>query len=259
MRNIINQPMISVLMRVCNEEKFLQKALDSLFSQSYFHMEIIVIDDNSSDNSFLLLQSMRKKDKRLVISRNVKRYGKTVSLNRALKKARGRFIAFMNASDISYKERLKEQVDYLVTHEKTVAVGSQCYFLDEKGHRIGETSFPEDEMEIYKKPLHGISLQFDGIMIDRYRIPKDVLCFHTNKPEFLYSDILVKLLHYGNIGNLPKKLYGHRQELAVSASSAKKEFALQVKQWVRAATLFDHKPSLRMLFFDQLPKPRISS
>ena len=85
------KPLVSIILPVFNSEKFLHFCLKSLIRQSYKNIEIIAIDDNSKDNSFKILKSFRKQDKRLHVSKNIKKYGFPVCLNRALKKAKGQF------------------------------------------------------------------------------------------------------------------------------------------------------------------------
>jgi len=244
-----NLPLISIILPVCNESKSLSDCLQSLLNQTYRNFEVIAIDDNSKDNSLQILKKYCKKDKRIRIFKNIKRYGKAVTLNRALKRAKGYFIAFMNAKDKNHSERLKKQFEYLQEHKKTVAVGCQYMLFDQNNHIIGKSDFPTQHNSIYQKPLNDISLLFQNIMINKFRIPKDILSFKAHKEPFFYSDMIVKLLRYGEITNLSQALYFHRKEAKNAYVPISKHIASFIKVWIRAIAFLEHRPSLRYLFF----------
>jgi glycosyltransferase involved in cell wall biosynthesis len=107
------KPIVSFILPVHNSERFLRDCLMSLKRQSYRKTEILAIDDMSSDSSLTILKEFAKKDKRIRVYRNVKRYGIGVTLNRLIKKAKGDFIAFMDSNDISSSERIKKQLEFL--------------------------------------------------------------------------------------------------------------------------------------------------
>lgn len=249
-----SQPLISIVLPVRNAENYLASCINSLLNQSYGHFEIIAIDDNSSDKSFTILHKFKKLDKRIKVWRNVKRYGSVVTLNRAIKKAHGDLIAFMKAEDISHKDRLKKQLNFLQENKKIVAVGSQCKFIDSKDQIIGTSEFPTNPDTIYKKPIHAISIQFESLMVHRMRIPKDIIKFHTNRFPYIYSDIFVKLLQYGRLGNLTDLLYIHREIPHEQMRTPKRIWTSIFKQWLRAETLFGYRPSFKSYLSPLLPR-----
>ena len=122
-----NKPLISIILPVHNSSEHLRECVRSLLSQSYKNIEILAIDDDSKDGSYKILREFTRKDKRFKVKRNVKRYGIGITLNRLIKKAKGDFIAFMDAEDVSTKDRLKKQLLYLKSNPQVVAVGTQCF------------------------------------------------------------------------------------------------------------------------------------
>lgn len=250
-RQQIDSPLVSVILPVHNAQEYLSASLKSILNQSYTNLEIIAIDDFSSDHSYSILEEFARKDSRLIISRNVKRYNMAITLNRALKKVTGQFIAFMRAEDISHKDRFLKQTAFLKINKKVVAVGSQCYLLDRNGKRIGKTTFPVEKLSIYQKPIHGVSVQFEGLMINRLLIPKDLLYFHTNKHPFMYSDIIVKLLQYGEVNNLPIYLHMHRRYTPDRQNKAR-DLVTTARMWLRSEALFGYRPSLKSFVFPLL-------
>lgn len=233
------KPLVSILLPVHNCEKFLSACLKSLIKQSYKNIEIIAIDDRSTDNSFKILKSFAKKYKRIRVYKNIKNYGHAVTLNRLIKKAKANLLAFMGNSDIAYIHRIRKQVKFVLEHPKIVAVGSQCVFINDKNRLLGKSKFP----------LHGISMQFETALVNKALLPKDVLKFDTNSKPFLYSDIFVKLLSYGKFANLKEYLHYRRSSPNVYLLDMRKNIISLVKLWLKSVFTYNYRPSLRSLFF----------
>lgn len=250
-----NKPLVSILLPVHNSEKFLRESLQSLVSQKYRNIEIIAIDDFSSDSSYKILKTFKKKSlprgkagKKLKIYRNVKRYGIVMTLNRLLKKAKGEFITFAEGDDITSKQRVKKQIDYLMLNQNVVAVGTQCRFLNRNGRLIGKSSFPIENHDIYNSTLHGVSVQFETVMINKNLLPKDILKFEQGALPFIYSDFLIKLLPYGKFANLPNYLHYHRNSPQTYLLDLKRNLFSLLKLWVRTNAFYNYSPSLRQFF-----------
>ena len=241
---IDTRPLVSVLLPVFNVGHFLPACLDSVLSQNYDNIEVIAIDDFSRDDSWKILRLYRKYDKRLKIYRNVKHYGKGVTLNRALKKAKGHFLAMMDAKDVVYKERFIKQIRFLLDNEKTVAVGAQCMLMDADNKKAGRTEFPQEYDALYHKPIHTVSINFESIMINKLLLPKDLLKFDTAEKAMLYSDLLIKLIPFGQITNLPFTLQYRRIGNSTTQSSLK-DIPNLIKLWIKTIDIDDYKPSFR--------------
>lgn len=237
------EPLISVIMPVQNAGDYLLECLKSLKNQNYKNLEIIAIDDKSTDNSYKILSTFKKREKRLKVYRNVKRYGIALTLNRALKRAKGDFIAFMDGHDFSTPNRLKKQIAFLLDNPKAVAVGTQCYFLSGDNKRIGKSNFPSENAAIYDSFLKKMTLQLETLMINKNLIPKDILYFKQLSYPFIYTEVLAKMLPYGKVANLPEFLHLHRTP---ENSLQRLETILStLKLWVKSITVYDYRPSLR--------------
>ncbi|HEX8965577.1 MAG TPA: glycosyltransferase family A protein [Patescibacteria group bacterium] len=247
--NELPLPLISVIFPVSNAASFLPTSLESLLTQNYKNIEIIAIDDNSTDISFAILKSYKKNDKRVKISRNVKKYGLAITLNRAIRRAKGKFLVFMDARDMVTKNKFQKQIQYLLKNQKTVAVGTQCIYLNDENKRIGKSNYPSLHEHISQSPLHGVSMLFEGVMINRYKIPKDLLYFPATKHFFLYSDMAVKLIQFGEITNLSEYLHFHRKHSSTPLSTTTKQAFSLMKLWL--SSKFDYEIealSLKNLF-----------
>ncbi len=241
--------LVSVILPVCNSSKYLGNCLDSLLAQKHENLEIIAIDDNSKDSSAKILRKYRRLDKRIKFSKNVKRYGLAISLNRALKKAKGDFITFMNPNDVNSVWRIKKQIDFLKLNPKIVAVGTQTVGIDDKGKHTEKTTLPEEHEGIYSHFLHGISVQLETLMINKRLIPSDILYFSSNKYPFVYLETFIKLFKYGKFANLTKHLYYHRgEQLNTQKSSNIDKFIKHTVVAIKSITIHDYRPSIRTFF-----------
>lgn len=240
--------LVSVILPLRNTDESLSACLESLLSQTYTDFEIIAIDDASRDSTFKILRQFRRKDKRLKIARNVKRYGPTVTLNRALKKARGSYIAFMNSHDISTPDRLKRQVHYLKRHPKIAALGTQTTFQSFDHKQLEKSTFPTDHATISKTFLTSDALQLESVMINKYLLPRDLLKFEDQKHPQLYRSLLAKILPYGMFANLNLHLYvrttgdGHIEGITTRARR-------HVSLWAKARFLDDTGISWNSLLY----------
>lgn len=226
---IEQDPLISVVLPVRNNQDFLQESLESLIAQNYKNIEIIAIDDFSTDNSLQILNTCKSKDNRIKIYQNVKKYGLATTLNRAIKRSKGKFIVFMDPLDTVTANKIFKQFEFLKKNPKVTAVGTQCIYLNSEGKRIGKSSFPENNEQILKSPLHGIAVLMEGVMINRYKIPKDLLYFPTKRHLLLYTDLALRLMQYGELANIGEYLLFHRKKNNIK--SLGKHFLSLSKLW----------------------------
>lgn len=257
MKSAPTKPVLSILLAVHNVGHYLPECLDSVLDSSFSDFEIIAIDDFSRDDTHKILKIYKKLDNRIRVYRNVKHYGKAITLNRALRKAKGNFIALMDGKDVMYKNRLKKQLTFLQKNEKVVACGSQCTFINAAGKTTARSNFPQQTDAIYHRPLHGIALDFETVMINKTLLPKDVLYFNTSESTVLYSDIIMKLLQFGDIINLPTFLQYRRTENPHRKTTLRKIPSL-IKLWIQSMDSYDYRPNLRS-FLNTFRSPDLST
>ncbi|MFH1186547.1 MAG: glycosyltransferase family A protein [Candidatus Levyibacteriota bacterium] len=252
--NDLKKPLVSILLPVHNAEKYLASCVESLFTQSYSNIEIIAIDDKSCDKSLRVLRGLKKKDKRLRVYSNVKRYGLSLTLNRAMKRAKGQFVTIMNTEDTSISTRISKQIKFLTTHKEVVAVGTQCQFINNEGKKLAKSNFPAQNHNIYASPLHGISMQFETVLINRMLLPKDIIKFKSNLFPFIYSDLMIKILPYGKFANLNEFLHYHRNHPGAYFIDLKQNISSLFKLWLKSLTFYNY--TLNRTFFFPLIKLR---
>lgn len=119
----MRHPKISCILPVYNGEQYLKEAITSILEQSYDDFEFIIVNDGSTDLSEEIIQRFANKDHRIRYFKKTNS-GLISSLNYALEKCKGEYIARMDADDISFPSRFKLQSDFLDSNPKTCAVGS---------------------------------------------------------------------------------------------------------------------------------------
>jgi len=167
---------ISVLIPLYNHQNFISHAIESVLTQSFSDFELIIIDDCSTDNSAQIIKKYSQKDDRIKVFFNKKNLGVAKTRNKLIRKAKGKFIAFMDSDDIWYKTKLEKQLYWLKKNENLV-VWTEGELINSKGEYLSET-FSEKHNSLNKKKsgnifnelLKGNFLFFSSIIVKRENI-----------------------------------------------------------------------------------------
>lgn len=129
-------PTISVILPAYNAARFLAEAIESILNQTFKDFELILINDGSHDQTKDIMLSYKEKDARIVILDNDGNRGLSYSFNHGIEMARGKYIARMDADDVSLPNRFRKQVSYLERHPKISILGSSMIQINEKGDKM---------------------------------------------------------------------------------------------------------------------------
>ncbi len=138
------QPLVTVLLPVYNAEKYLTDAIKSIINQTYKNLEILIINDGSTDNSEHIILDFQKKDNRI---RYIKQENQGVArtLRRGVELANGELIRRHDADDMSLPQAIEEQIEFLLSHPDVGMVGTQQCHLTENGKIAPHKKLPRDE------------------------------------------------------------------------------------------------------------------
>jgi len=127
--------LISVIMGVYNEreKRHVEAAIGSVLRQTCRNFEFIICDDGSDPAFFQWLDAYCKKDDRILLLKNAENRGLAYTLNRCLAHARGKYVARMDADDISHPERFERQAEFLERHPEYALAGCNVYLIDSRG------------------------------------------------------------------------------------------------------------------------------
>ena len=204
---------ISIILGVYNQtnHKVLEQAIDSMLNQTASNFEFLIYDDGSCEKEKIFLQELVKKDSRIRLLRGEENKGLAYGLNQCLKQAKGKYIARMDADDISEKERLKVQKEFLDTHLEYAFVGTSATLFDEQG-TWGVRTMPkhpkEQEFLKYSPYIHP-SVMFRKTVLEEvngYKVSKDTLRCED-------YELFMRLYCNGKYGyNLEQPLFFYRED-----------------------------------------------
>jgi len=163
---------VSVVMSAYNSEKYLALAIDSILQQSYSNFELIIFDDGSIDGTRNIIDDFSKKDDRIIPVFNDKNIGLTANLNRGIKLSRGKYIARMDADDISLPERIKKQVHFLDNNPAIDLIGTYAMDIDESGKEIHLRMMPQYHQDIINLLPKANPITHSSVMFRKERFKK---------------------------------------------------------------------------------------
>lgn len=161
-------PLISVLLPVHNGGAFLAEALDSVLSQTLGDLEVIAVENGSTDGSLSVLRDRATHDDRLRVI-DAGPVGLVAALNLAIGTARGRYLARMDADDIADPRRFDHQVHYLRTHRDIAVIGTAHDYIDSSGVTVGSRRFATGPDLVAASFYFGNPIAHPTVMIDRRR------------------------------------------------------------------------------------------
>jgi GT2 family glycosyltransferase len=137
----VNNPLVSVVMVVCNVDRFLDEAMKSILVQSFHDFEFIIVDFGSTDKSKAIISSYAAGDSRIRLH-EIPHCGLAEARNVGCFLARGKYIAIMDADDVSLPERLMWEVEFMEKHPEVGVVGGAVKWIDATGRILANFVLP---------------------------------------------------------------------------------------------------------------------
>lgn len=154
---------VSVIVPIYNSEKYLLRAMHAVMGQSFKNIEIICVDDASTDNSLALLQELQKDDNRIKLIHHDVNKGAAVSRNDGLELARGKYVIFLDSDDYFYESMLEE------TYEKAATYDADVVMFGSEQVMVFEECVP-------KEPQVTVRVQYEHSVIDNVKEKRNLLC-----------------------------------------------------------------------------------
>jgi glycosyltransferase involved in cell wall biosynthesis len=200
-------PLVSIAMPFYNAERTIGAAIRSILLQSYPDWELLLCDDGSADASAEMARSFG--DPRIVVWGDRRRLELGARLNECIARARGVYVARMDADDIAYPRRLEKQVRYLEEHPEVDLAGGWAVLFDGAGAPFGKRTDPAAHADIARWPLYSFKLIHPAFMgkaawFRRYGYRADAIRCEDH-------DLLFRARESSRYANLPEILLGYRQ------------------------------------------------
>ena len=197
---------ISVVMAVYNADRYLEDAINSILNQTYRDLELLIIDDCSTDRSFEIANNLSKTDSRIMLLKNEKNIGAAMTRNNGLNIAHGKYIAICDADDITNPVKFEKQMSLLEDNPDLYLVGTGANNISAEGKIISVFKPVCGNLNVartlpYKNPFYHSSVMFRNTHEFEYR---DFWCVED-------YDLFLRMLSAGKVmDNIPDPFLGYR-------------------------------------------------
>lgn len=216
---------ISIIIPCYNQEKYLDKCLDSVFRQTYANWECILINDGSTDRTVEILENWSQKDNRFKIFTQ-KNSGVSAARNAGIEKASGEYVFFLDSDDYFYSDDNLAKFAEEMNSEVDIISANYCYDMgggnlveEKRGQITKREEFAGDEVvaAYFNHKVTGITC---NKMFSRKLIVSNNLCFNT---KMAYSEDMILLLELLTLGNkminIPQLTYCYYRANETSATT----------------------------------------
>lgn len=206
----MQEPALSVVMSVWNDEAFVGQAIDSILAQSFGDFEFLIVDDHSADQSAAVIAQRAASDPRIQILPYGEK-GRVPALNRLIGEARAPIVALMDSDDISAPLRFERQLAFLAAHPDHAAVSCECDKIDEAGQPINRPLIdrPSSHEGLVANFESGPLLNHNAVMIRRAAMER----IGGYRAVFRHAedyDLWLRLSEVAKLANLPENLVTYR-------------------------------------------------
>ncbi len=135
--NFKAQPLISIITPLYNAAPFIAQTIASIQAQTYSNWELLIVDDNSNDDSVAIVKSLALNDNRIKVTEEKVNKGAANARNKATSLSNGTYIAFLDADDLWHPQKLEKQINFMLENECLVSFTSYVH-IDEAGNETGK-------------------------------------------------------------------------------------------------------------------------
>ncbi len=213
--------LVSVIMPTYNSAGTVVESIQSVLSQTYKNWELIIVDDRSTDNTWQVIQTYADKYDNIRIYQNKENLGAGASRNFAIKKARGRFIAFLDSDDLWTEDKLAEQIPFMLKNNYPLTYTHYSRFNSEE--ELSVVTAPE--YTTYKKLMYSNVIGCLTAVYDTQALGKRYMPLIRKRQDMgLWLDILKDT---PRAYCLPKALAKYRMDSGMTAN----KFSVLSYQW----------------------------
>nr|WP_294925884.1 glycosyltransferase [uncultured Flavobacterium sp.] len=207
---IKNKPLVTVVLPCYNAELYVEEAVRSIMCQTYSNLEILLIDDCSTDSTSSILLSLAQEDKRIRIIRNEQNLKLVKTLNKGIDEAKGKFIARMDADDVSLLERIEKQVEFMLLYPEVDLCGTNYSIIDGKGNKIEDfVNIPLTSKEIATALLFTCPIGHPTVLFKKDKI-QNLGKYDEKMINIEDYELWLRVSANGLIVNLPEPLLKYR-------------------------------------------------
>jgi glycosyltransferase involved in cell wall biosynthesis len=215
----MKQPLISVIIPCYNHEKYIKKSIESVFNSNYDNIELLIIDDGSTDNSYEVAKNLVYSNSRLTSSLIMKQKNSGVvkTLNKLISMAHGDYIILLASDDVLMGNSIRERVFFLEKDKKYDAVIGKAILIDQNdniiSHDAGKYLYHADNILLRSKFIvEELVLRWSvtGPCLFARKSMYDRIGLYNEKYKVEDRDFYLRLLSKGNLKYLDTIVAGYR-------------------------------------------------
>lgn len=167
--------LVSILIPLYNAEKYFAKTIESILNQTYEHIEVIIVDDGSTDNSLKIAKQLEGEFSQIKVYSQENK-GASSARNKAFKLSKGEYIQYLDADDILHMDKILTQVQYLKKYEEKVVSFGKCgKFQNDIGNAVFyELSVNKNYLNT-KRFLTDIWLNLEAVYLHSWLTPRTLI------------------------------------------------------------------------------------
>jgi glycosyltransferase involved in cell wall biosynthesis len=206
------RPYVSVIMACHNAEPYVGDAIRSVLAQSFTELELVFVDDRSTDDSLRIARTLAKSDARIRIYETGVNSGAAVARNRAIAEARGEWLAILDADDVFVADKLEKQVDLVRGgRERLVLVGTGCIQVDASGRALASYRYPASSDRLKDHLLRWKPFPPHSSIMYRASAVRDAGGFNGRFCPAEDYDLWLQLHDAGDFAAVPEPLIEYRR------------------------------------------------
>jgi len=233
------QPLVSVVIPVYNDQRFLRLAVNSIVGQTYKNLEILIVNDCSTDQTNQIISELKKRDERVKEISIDENRGIANALNCGFNHSKGEFIARMDSDDVALPNRIEVQLNQMLHNPKLDILGSAIFIIDSENKIIGKRSYPRSDRDIRSSLYYQCPFAHPSVVF-RKRILKEPFIYST---EYLFAEDYELWLRLSSKGyifeNQVEPLICYR----LRESSGKREKYVETQGKNTLSALMTHAPN----------------
>jgi glycosyltransferase involved in cell wall biosynthesis len=232
------KPLVSIALCTYNGERFLREQLDSIINQSYSNIEIIAVDDCSSDKTVEILRDYAEKHPFIKVFSNTENLGYIRNFEKAMRLCHGPLIALSDQDDIWSSEKIEKQVQAIGNN---ILIYHDSEFIDQKGKSLNK--YMSDVMNLYRGNEPEVFLFFNCISGHSVLLKKELLDKMLPFPDAYFHDWWMGFVatNAGSIDYLSEALVKYRQHENTDTNILKRERVKQKKTVIKPSELYKRK------------------
>ena len=238
----MGNPLVTVFIPLYNTEKYIRESLESILNQTYSNLEILIVDDGSTDQSINIVNSFT--DPRIRLIKNSENKGIPYTRNVGLNEANGKYMVIMDSDDVALPNRVERQVEFLEENPDIDVVGSFYEIFGGKSNKIYKTSYITPE-EIKAGLLFYNRIGNPTTTIHLETLKKYNLSYNLNYFVAQDYEMWIQISKVGKLAILPEVLLKYRFGHSNITKKSLSEKTLQRKKLIDAA----HKDILEFYGF----------